>query len=85
VVQAPRVAHGTLGFGAHLLEAVAIGYPAYRLMRTTAAGAPTKAFRDLDQAPGEIASLTGLRSGTIHFHVNATWTEGSWLGLTFNN
>ena len=69
--QPPSLGH--LGSRPLLVDAVAAGYPLFRLV-TAAPGqeldAPARRFRDFAQIPGEIAALDGLRSWTITFHVD---------------
>jgi Trypsin-like peptidase domain len=64
---------GHLGSRPLLVDAVAAGFPLFRLV-TAAPGeemdASAKPFRDFAQVPGEIAALDGRRSGTITFHVD---------------
>jgi len=84
---------GHLGSRPLLVDAVAAGYPLFRLV-TAAPGeeayASAKPFRDFAQVPGEIAALDGWRSGTITFHVDVRFVpygqvptgRSSWEGMS---
>jgi hypothetical protein len=80
---------GALGASAQVLDATTVGYPAFQLKSTAADGTAIRHYRDVTQIPGEIATLSGTRSGTVTFHVDAAYQppvpsrqESAWQGLS---